>query len=75
MFQGSVPLVTHHLVSVPEIAELLGISQQRVHQLVNSREDFPKPEANLAIGRVWRREVIEEWDRTHHRRPGRPTKT
>ena len=64
--------MTHHLVSVPEIAELLGVSQQRVHQLVASHQDFPHPEADLAIGRVWRREEIEEWDRTHPRKPGRP---
>lgn len=64
--------MTHHLVSVPEIAAFLGVSQQRVHQLISAYYDFPDPEAELAIGRVWSREKIEHWSRTHPRRPGRP---
>ncbi len=61
------------LVSVTEIAELLGVSRQRVNQLIQTYSDFPEPEANLAIGRVWRRAAIEAWIRTHPRRPGRPS--
>ncbi|MCU1451944.1 MAG: hypothetical protein JWN46_90 [Acidimicrobiales bacterium] len=50
-------------MSTPEIAELLGISRQRVDQL--SRTDgFPPPDAELAIGRVWARATIERWART-----------
>lgn len=60
------------LVSVTEIAEILGVSRQRVNQLIDTYADFPTPEAELAIGRVWSREQIEEWDRTHPRKPGRP---
>jgi predicted DNA-binding transcriptional regulator AlpA len=60
------------LVSVTEIAEMLGISRQRVNQLIQAYEDFPPPEADLAIGRVWLRSAIEEWAKSHPRRAGRP---
>ncbi len=49
-------------MSTPEIAEMLGITRQRVDQL--SRADgFPPPTAELAIGRVWRRQDVERWAR------------
>jgi prophage regulatory protein len=53
----------NHLVGAAEIAELLGISRQRVHQLVEDDSTFPKPEADLRSGRVWKREDIEAWAR------------
>jgi plasmid maintenance system antidote protein VapI len=64
-------------VSVAEIAELLGVTRQRVNQLMHEREDFPAPLAELAIGRVWQRKDIESWAKTLPRRPGRrkPTTT
>ena len=47
-------------MSTVEIAEMLSVSRQRVDQL--SRTDgFPAPEAELAVGRVWRRATIEAW--------------
>lgn len=52
----------HHLVGVAEIAEMLGLTKQRVNQL--SREPgFPPPEAVLSAGKIWRRDVIERWAR------------
>jgi prophage regulatory protein len=66
-------VVPDNLVSVTEIAEILGVSRQRVNQLIKSNSDFPAPEAELAIGRVWRRDQIERWNRKHPRRPGRPS--
>jgi predicted DNA-binding transcriptional regulator AlpA len=48
------------LVGVAEIADMLGVSRQRVHQLA-TREDFPTPLAVLVMGSVWDRAVIEEW--------------
>ena len=60
------------LVSVTEIAELLGVSRQRVNQLIRAYMDFPLPEAELAIGRVWLRSAVEEWNRSHLRTAGRP---
>lgn len=53
-------LVVHHLVGVAEIAEMLGVTRQRVHQLTRT-EGFPEPEAVLSAGTIWRREAVEEW--------------
>jgi predicted DNA-binding transcriptional regulator AlpA len=46
-------------MGVAEIAELLQVSRQRVDQLTR-RDDFPEA-AQLASGRVWRREDVERW--------------
>jgi predicted DNA-binding transcriptional regulator AlpA len=51
------------LVGVTEVREILGVSRQRVHQLIRDREDFPEPVAELASGRVWLRKDIEMWAR------------
>jgi predicted DNA-binding transcriptional regulator AlpA len=65
--------VTSHLVGVSEIAEMLGVSRQRVVQIIAAYGDFPEPEAFLASGRVWKRKAVREWMRSHSdRRPGRP---
>lgn len=50
------------LVGTAEIADLLGVSRQRVHQLV-SRADFPEPVAKLAAGIIWNRLDVERWAR------------
>jgi predicted DNA-binding transcriptional regulator AlpA len=52
----------YHLVGAQEIAEMLGISRQRLTQLA-SRADFPEPVAELAQGRVWETAAIREWAR------------
>lgn len=61
-------------VGVSEIAQLLGVSRQRVMQL-RQRDDFPEPVAELAAGPVWRmfnlQRFIAEWPR----KPGRPKKS
>jgi predicted DNA-binding transcriptional regulator AlpA len=65
--------MTHHLVGMAEIAEILGVSRQRVAQLIESYGDFPKPEVELSGGRVWSRTAIETWIASHPERgPGRP---
>ena len=56
------------LVGVTEVREILGVSRQRVHQLVRDRPDFPKPVAELASGKVWLRADIERWARRTGRR-------
>jgi predicted DNA-binding transcriptional regulator AlpA len=56
----------HHLVGAAEIGRLLGVSRQRVQQLVN-RDDFPEPEAVLEMGKVWKRSDVEEWARSRGR--------
>jgi len=55
--------VTHHLVGITEIAEMLGVSRQRVGQLA-ATASFPEPAARLAAGPVWEREAVEEWARS-----------
>jgi ATP-dependent Clp protease ATP-binding subunit ClpC len=63
--------VSHHLVGVAEMAEMLGVSRQRVNQLASSYADFPEPEAELAAGRIWTRDDIESWLARHpERKPG-----
>lgn len=49
-------------MGVTEIAEMLGVSRQRVHQLAQTPE-FPEPVARLSAGTVWTREAVEEWAR------------
>ncbi|GBC87326.1 hypothetical protein HRbin12_01329 [bacterium HR12] len=46
------------------MAEILGVSRQRVYQLLEEREDFPRPAAGLARGWVWRRGDVEAWARS-----------
>jgi hypothetical protein len=60
-------LSVHHLVGSAEIGRMLGgISRQRVQQLI-SRDDFPAPEVELDMGKVWKREAVEAWARDHGR--------
>jgi len=56
----------HHLVGSAEIAAVLGVSRQRVQQLI-SRPDFPKPDAVLAMGKIWRKADVEAWAKAHGR--------
>jgi hypothetical protein len=56
----------HHLVGAAEIGRMLGISRQRVQQLINSK-GWPAPEVTLDMGKVWQRSAIEQWARDHDR--------
>jgi len=58
------------LVAIPEIAAILGVSRQRASRIIQTHDDFPAPEAQLSIGKVWRREAVEEWNASHPRAPG-----
>ena len=51
-----------HLMDMQAIAELLGVSKQRVQQLAAAGK-LPEPTAELSIGRVWLRTDIETWAR------------
>jgi predicted DNA-binding transcriptional regulator AlpA len=51
-----------HLMGLTEIAAMLGVSRQRVHQLAQS-EAFPEPVARLAAGMIWERAGVEAWAR------------
>ncbi|MDQ6949493.1 MAG: DNA-binding protein [Actinomycetota bacterium] len=50
------------LVGLKEIAEMLGVTTSRAHQLA-ATTDFPTPEAEISAGRIWRREDVEAWAR------------
>lgn len=45
---------------------MLGVSRQRVQQLIN-RADWPKPEVELDMGKVWKRADVVTWARVHGR--------
>lgn len=47
-------------MSTVEIGRLLGVTRQRADFLSRS-DGFPAPVAELAIGRVWSFDQIEEW--------------
>ncbi len=50
-------------ITTGDVAKLLGISRQRVHQLTEDDPSFPAPAAVLSVGRVWERADIERWAR------------
>jgi hypothetical protein len=52
------------LMGAAEIAERLGVSRQRVQQLIQ-RPDWPAPIAVLKMGKIWRTRDIEAWIRKH----------
>lgn len=58
--------MTHHLIGLIEVAELLSVSRQRADQITQSL-GFPAPQADLANGRIWLREEVERWARTDGR--------
>jgi hypothetical protein len=45
---------------VGELAILLGVSRQRVQQLINS-PGFPEPDFELIMGKVWATSTIRRW--------------
>ena len=52
------------LMGQKEIADRLGVTRQRVQQLI-ARPDWPAPHEVLAMGKVWRTEDIEAWIAQH----------
>lgn len=52
------------VVGVTEIAQALGVTKQRAHQLV-ARPDFPAPAAKLAQGSIWRTSDARRWVKLH----------
>jgi predicted DNA-binding transcriptional regulator AlpA len=49
-----------HLLSSGQVAALLGVSRQRVHQL-RQLPGFPEPAGRLSSGRVWWDVDIQAW--------------
>jgi predicted DNA-binding transcriptional regulator AlpA len=63
-------IAVEQLVGAAEVAEILGVSRQRVTQLT-SRPDFPAPVAVLAMGKVWTRDDVQTWADERDERLGR----
>ena len=59
------------LVGLSEIADILGVTKQRVGQL-RERWDFPKPVAELRSGPVWARPMLDRFVDEWPRRSGHP---
>jgi len=51
------------LVGISEIAEMLGVTRQRVDKLSRTDDDFPPPVAELHAGRIWLRADVIAWMR------------
>jgi hypothetical protein len=62
---------TPQLAGVAELAEILGVSKQRVSELADA-PGFPQPLARLRSGPVWDRRAIGNFQQTWRRTPGRP---
>ncbi|WDZ84525.1 hypothetical protein [Micromonospora cathayae] len=53
------------LVGVAEIRDMLGgVSRQRANVITNAK-GFPDPVATLRMGKVWRRQDVEQWIAEH----------
>ena len=59
----------HHLVGVTEIAQMLGVTRQRVHKITQTDSTFPEPDAILSAGHIWKRAEVEAWARRTGRLP------
>lgn len=59
------------LMSAAEIADELGVSRQRVHQLRDTAA-FPAPLVELRGGAVWDAAAVRKFDQEWQRKPGRP---
>lgn len=60
------------LVSVPEAAEILGVSPQRVHELSRGGRGFPGPVYELRTGKLWLKAAMVAFAERRGRTPGRP---
>lgn len=61
------------LMSAAEIADELGVTRQRVHQL-RSTAAFPAPLAELRGGAVWDARAVRRFGETWERKPGKPAR-
>jgi hypothetical protein len=62
------------LASVPEAADMLGVSPQRVRELAVGGRGFPQPVYELSTGKLWLRDAIVAFGERRRRKPGRPGK-
>lgn len=68
----SATVTTLDLVSMAEAADLLGLSRQRITQLVDEGH-VPPPVGRMRRGVVWTREQVEEWAARLEERNGHTT--
>ena len=54
------------VVASAELAQMLGLSEARVRQLMRS-EDWPAPIAVLTVGRIWDTGSVRAWCAAHGR--------
>ena len=62
------------LIGASEVADMLGVKRQRVHQLSKNKPDFPIPLVHVAMGPLWDQRAIDAFDRHWTRQPGRPAR-
>ncbi|HET9893727.1 MAG TPA: hypothetical protein VFQ44_02090 [Streptosporangiaceae bacterium] len=60
------------LVSGPEAADILGVSNQRLHQLAATHPEFPQPALRLRAASIWYEAAIRKFGSEWARKPGRP---
>lgn len=54
------------LVGAYEIRDMLGVTRQRVQQIVNTK-GFPDPVVSLRMGKAWLKADVEAWVRDNRR--------
>lgn len=55
-------LVEQGYLRMADIAPILGVTKQRLSQIVAEREDFfPEPAKVIGRHRLWRRKDVERW--------------
>jgi len=59
------------MVSAHDVAEILGVSRRRVHQLAAQHPLFPSPVTTVASGSLWTLDAVQHFARVWDRRPGR----
>jgi hypothetical protein len=61
--------VADDLVTTGQLGVKLGVTHQRVAEIIRKAGDFPDPEVTLPNGtRLWRRSVALRWLEEHPRR-------
>jgi predicted DNA-binding transcriptional regulator AlpA len=59
------------VLGLTEVATLLGVSKRTASRYA-SRDDFPAPAADLAMGPIWFESDVRSWLETKPIRRGRP---
>lgn len=59
------------LLATTDVAEVLGVTRQRVHQLWADNPQFPQPVVRTGAGPLWTRQAVTWFASVWDRRPGR----